>query len=116
MSAILLRKLTKKSTLKFGKYKDYTVEHLFGMKKQIDLTSIYFKLSNITFVDEILDELGITENFRIEKPSKNEELYKDFMMEKYGVKQKPNKKLQRMKKETVSYRKDFLTNLNHGHR
>ena|SRR6478752_3502373 len=115
MSVILLRKLTKKSLLKFGKYKDYTVEHLFGMKKQIDLTSIYFKLSNITFADEILDELGITEDYRIIKPSKNEQLYKEFMLFKYGVKQKPNKQLQKMRKETVSYRKDFLANMNHGH-
>lgn len=113
--SILLRKLTKKSTLNFGKYKDYTVGHLFGMKKEIDLTSIYFKLSTITFIDEILDELGITSEFRIEKPSKNEEMYKVFMFQKYGFKQKPNKQLQRMKKETLPYRKDFLTNKNHGH-
>jgi len=115
MSAILLRKLTKKSLLKFGKYKDYTVDHLFGMKKQIDLTSIYFKLSNITFTDDILDELGITDEYRILKPSKNVEIYKSFMLFKYGVKQKPNKKLQAMSRETMSYRKDFLTRSNHGH-
>ena len=77
MSSILLRKLTKKSTLNFGKFKDYTVEHLFGMKKQIELTSIYFKLSTITFTDDILDELGITEEFRIEKPSKKQNLHKN---------------------------------------
>lgn len=116
MSAILLRKLTKKSKLNFGKYKDYTVEHLFGMKKQIDLTSIYFKLSNITFMDEILNELDITEEYRIAKPSKNVQLYERFMLQKYGIKQKPNKKLQAMIKETVPYRKDFLTVYNHGHR
>lgn len=116
MSSILLRKLTKRSTLNFGKFKDYTVEHLFGMKKQIELTSIYFKLSTITFTDDILDELGITEEYRIQKPSKNVELYQDFMMMKYGKKQKPNKDLQRMRKETVSFRKDFLANMNHGHR
>jgi hypothetical protein len=113
--SVLLRKLTKKSTLNFGKFKDYTVEHLFGMKKQIELTSIYFKLSTITFTDDILDELGITEEWRIIKPSKNVELYQDFMSMKYGRKQKPNKQLQSMRKETTSYRKDFLTHLNHGH-
>lgn len=116
MSSILLRKLTKKSTLNFGKFKDYTVEHLFGMKKQIELISIYFKLSTITFTDDILDELGITKEYRIEKPSKNVELYQEFMIMKYGKKQKPNKDLQRMRKETVSYRKDFLQSLNHGYR
>ena len=116
MSSILLRKLTKKSTLNFGKFKDYTVEHLFGMKKQIELTSIYFKLSTITFTDDILDELGITEEYRISKPSKNVELYQEFMMMKYGKKQKPNKDLQRMSKETLPFKKGFLQSLNQGHR
>ena len=116
MSSILLRKLTKKSTLNFGKFKDYTVEHLFGMKKQIELTSIYFKLSKITFTDDILDELGITEEYRISKPSKNVELYQEFMMMKYGKKQKPNKDLQRMSKETLPFKKGFLQSLNQGYR
>jgi len=115
MSAILLRKLTKKSKLKFGTYKDYTVEHLFGMRKQIDLTSMYFNLSNITFMDDILEELGITSEFRIDKPSKNNELYKIFMLSKYGVKQAPNKTLQRMKVKTKPYTKGLLMTVNHGH-
>ena len=42
-------------------------------------------------IQVILDELGITEEYRIIKPSKNVELYQDFMMMKYGKKQKPNK-------------------------
>lgn len=115
MSAILLRKLTKKSKLKFGTYKDYTVEHLFGMRKQIDLTSMYFNLSNITFMDDILEELGITSEFKIVKPSKDNEMYKTFMLQKYGLKQKPNKCLQIMRTETKSYRKDLLMSVNHGH-
>jgi len=114
MASILLRKLTKKSTLNFGKYKDYTVNHLFGMKKQIELISIYFKLSTITFTDDILDELGITEEYRIEKPSKNMELYQDFMMMKYGLKKRPNKKLQKMSKETLPFKKGLLQSFNHG--
>jgi hypothetical protein len=114
MASILLRKLTKKSTLKFGKYKDYTVEHLIGMKLQKNLISIYFKLSTITFVDEILDELGITEQYRIEKPSTNTELYYKFLLEKYGEKKTPNKKLQKLIKETKPLKKGFLQSLNHG--
>lgn len=115
MSAILLRKLTRKSTLKFGKFKDYTVDHLFSMKKERELTAIYFKLSNISFMDDVLDDLGITIEYRIEKPSKNLELYSKFMEFRFGKRQKPNKKLQGMRKETQSFRKDFLTRLNHGH-
>lgn len=115
MSSILLRKLTKKSTLNFGKFKDYTVEHLFGMKKQIELTSIYFKLSTITFTDDILDELGITrEEYRISKPSKNVELYQEFMMMKYGKAKSQNKDLQRMSKETLPFKR-ILQSLNQGY-
>jgi len=116
MSATILRTLTVKSKLKFGKYKDYTVEHLFGMRKNLDLISIYFNLSNITFVDDILDELGITSEFRIEKPCKDNDMYKVFILEKYGKKQAPNKTLQKMSATTKAYRSDYLTRLNHGHK
>ena len=116
MDSISLRKLTKKSTLKFGKFKDCTVEHLFGMRKQIELTAIYFKLSKINFTDDILCELGITEEYKIKKPSKDLELYQKFMINKYGKKQKPNKKLQGMSKETLSFKKGFLQSVNQGHK
>jgi len=115
MSATILRTLTVKSKLKFGKYKDYTVEHIFGMRKQKTLISIYFNLSNITFMDDILDELGITEEFRIDKPSKDNELYKVFLLQIYGKKQAPNKTLQKMGATTKPYKRDYLTRLNHGH-
>jgi len=116
MSSILLRKLTKKSILKFGKFKDYTVGHLFGMKKQMELTSIYFNLSTITYTDDILDELGITEEYRIEKPSKNVELYEDFMMMKYGKKQKSSKESKQIKTRNLLFKKGLLQSINHGHR
>lgn len=112
MSSILLRKLTKKSTINFGKFKEYTVEHMFGMKKQIELTSMYFNLSTITFTDDILDELGITEEFRINKPAANRILYDEFIASKYGKKQAPNKDLQRLSKETKSFSKGYLQRMN----
>lgn len=115
MSATILRKLTKKSKLNFGKYKDYTVEHIFGMRKQKDLVSIYFNLSGITFMDDVLDELGITEEFRIDKPSKDNELYKVFLLQVYGKQMSPNKKLEAMKRESQVPRKSYLMHLNHGH-
>ena len=114
MSAIILRKLTKKSKLNFGTYRENTVEHLIGMRKQLDLISSYFKLSNITFVDEILDELGITEEFRIEKPSTNVELYQKFLAENYGKRYR-NKTLLKMRVETKPLSKKMLASINHGH-
>lgn len=114
MNTITLRKLTGKSTLNFGKYKDSTVDTLIGMKKNKNLVSIYFKLSKITFIDNILDQLGITEEYRIEKPGTNKTLFRKFAEENFGEKMKVNKKLERMRKENTSYRKDFLKNKNNG--
>ena len=68
----LLRKLTRKSMLKFGRYHDYTVQQILdtkGIKGLNTLTWYYYSAEAITFFDEILDELGITKAFRIEKPS-----------------------------------------------
>lgn len=72
--AILLRKLTLKSKIGFGVYQNETVEKVIGMQKNKVLRDIYFNNSNITFIDEILETIGITEEFRIKKPGKNKEL------------------------------------------
>ena len=40
------------------------------MNKHKELIKIYFGLSKINFIDEILDELGISEDMRIPKPGK----------------------------------------------
>jgi len=73
MATTLLRKLTWKSTLKFGRWPDATVQQLFdlGLKERSLLVWYYFNSSNITFMDEILDELKIDASIRIEKPSKD---------------------------------------------
>ncbi len=61
----LLRTLTRKSTLKYGYRHTQTVEQMLA-ERPYQLISNYYKLSAITFTDDILDELGITE--RIQKP------------------------------------------------
>ncbi len=114
MSSILLRVLTKKSTLNFGKYKDCTVEQFIGMKKQIALISMYFKLSTISFNEEILLELGITSDYRIQKPSTDEEKYKAFIQKFYGIKPPPRKDLLKMKKQTKTLTKLQLQAINHS--
>lgn len=72
--AILLRKLSRKSTLNFGQYADMTVQQVIDLHHHLILRWYYFNSSNITFFDDILDELSITEEYRIEKPGKNPEL------------------------------------------
>ena len=70
--SVNLRKLTRKSRLGFG-YRDIkhiTIQDILIMNKHKELIKIYFGLSKINFIDEILDELGISEDMRISKPGK----------------------------------------------
>mgnify|MGYP003384081360 CR=1 FL=1 len=70
--SVNMRKLARKSRLGFG-YEDIkhiTIQDILIMNKHKQLISIYFGLDKITFMDDILDELGITEDMRIEKPGK----------------------------------------------
>ena len=75
-SVVLLRKLTNKSIMNFGKYFDLTVQQCLDTKKRKYLRWVYFNCSNITFTDELLDELLIPVGYRFDKPSKNVELGK----------------------------------------
>ena len=43
------------------------------MNKHKELIKIYFGLGKINFTDDILEELGISEDMRIEKPGKIED-------------------------------------------
>ena len=112
--SILLRTLTKKSTLNFGKFKDCTVSHLIGMKKKKELISAYFKLSTINFNNEVLDELGITNEWRIEKPSTDKEKYISFLI--FAGYEKPfkDKALDKMKAKTKNLTKRQLQSINQG--
>jgi len=73
------RKMTRKSVIGFGKAFDRTVEDLIRIGKKRELCDIYFKCSHITFFDDILDEIGITEEWRIQKPGTNRERYVEFL-------------------------------------
>ena len=70
--SVNLRKLTRKARLGFGyqEIKNITIQDILIMNKHKELIKIYFGLDKITFMDDILDELGITEEMRIEKPGK----------------------------------------------
>ena len=70
--SVNMRKLTRKSRLGFGyqDIKNITIQDIMMMNKHKELINIYFGLDKITFMDDILDELGITEDMRIEKPGK----------------------------------------------
>jgi len=71
----LLRKLTEKSTLKFGQYHDVPIYNLLDLNRNTYLRWVYYNSSNITFMDNILFKIGILENEFIQKPGKNPEMY-----------------------------------------
>jgi len=73
MATTLLRTLTLKSVLKFGKDYDKTVNDLLAFKENIKLAWYYFNYSNISFTEDVLMEIGIGKEFRIDKPGKDPE-------------------------------------------
>lgn len=83
MTRVALRTLAEKSTLKFGKFKDLTVRQVIqlqGIKGIKYLRWIYYSASNISFNEELLKELGIHEEIKIQKPGKlKEDQIADFL-------------------------------------
>jgi hypothetical protein len=121
-SVVLLRKLTNKSVLNFGKYFDLTVQQILDTKKRKYLRWVYFNCSNITFTDELLDELLIPFDYRFDKPSKNIELgekldeklkesYSDAFKEKLKKKGKRLSEARAMKNELYGERITSKINL-----
>jgi len=78
-----LRTLTKKSKLNFGKHSELTVQRMLELHRHRELIKYYFTKSSINFMDDILDELKITEEYRIEKPSINWNAYNKFNENSY---------------------------------
>ncbi len=107
MDTILLRTLTRKSKLGFGKYADMPIQQIFDYNDKMYLRYIYLNLEGITFTDDILREIPIYENERIIKPGKNPEMtiIKDFELDgfKKYVYNKTTK--HRQKAKYTSYRK-----------
>ena len=67
----VLRTLTYKSKLNFGKHALLTIQELFNLKETNYLRWIYYNCDKINFMDDIIEKLKIV---KIEKPGKNPEL------------------------------------------
>ena len=114
---ILLRTLTRKSKLGFGKLRDVTIQHILDEKYygKLSLISAYFKLTTINFTDDILEELGIRAKYRIEKPSSNKNLYYKFLKENgYKRKLRTRDGANKMMKLNLGVSKSLLQGKNHG--
>ena len=109
-----LRILTRKSKLGFGKWKDYTVQELLDLSKPLVLISPYYKLTSINYQEDILTELKITEQYRIEKPSANKEMYYKFLNENGYELRSRVQGADKLKKQTKAFSPTQLQGMNHG--
>lgn len=73
----LLRKLTKKSVFSFGKYAGCYVGQVVDTDK-LYIGYIYYNVSGLSFTDDILAEVGITDKLAISKPSVDKDKFALF--------------------------------------
>ena len=116
MSTILLRTLTRKSKLGFWNFTHAhdTVQNLIDRNKHQDLIAAYYKLSKINFLDDILDELKITSEWRIEKPGSDKKLYYKFLEQSDFEKRTWKFSADKLKKQTKLPSRNKLMGKNHG--
>ncbi len=118
MSSVLLRTLTRKS--KFGVWKRLgTVQSELDHGGKRQLVAAYFKLTTINYVEDVLDELGITSEWRIEKPGANKELYYKFLKANGWSKELTSTKRRGGKADklinaNIGLSKSWLQSKNHG--
>ncbi len=74
MDVISKRILTPKSLIKFGMYKECTVQQIYDIHNISELIQMYCNLSKIDYNEEVLKMLHIPEDKRIKKPGKNPKL------------------------------------------
>lgn len=125
---VILRKLTRKSVLGFGKHADLTVGGLLKADRYSYLRWVYYNCSNITFMDNILDLISIPEEERITKPGKDVELFKELKGKRldscsewvnYLIKRKSKcrfkgERVARRKRENCYFSKNLMQARNHG--
>lgn len=81
---IQLRRLAMKSKMPGGKFKDRTVENLIESGHEWYLAFIYYRYEHLSFLDEILDRIGITEEHRIQKPGVDLEKLKQLRISQWA--------------------------------
>lgn len=105
------RKLTRLSRIGFGFYADRQVGNMMDCKKYVDLAQMYFNLSHITFFDDILDEIGITQEWRINKPGNDRQKGFEFAHAVYPdemVKRKQNKEQHNYQESKAALKQIFI--------
>jgi len=83
MAIPILRIMTLKSLLGSGKYKDYTIEKLIALGREEAILKAYFVITNVSFNQEVLDLLKLTEEYQITKPGSKWERFKPVLADLY---------------------------------
>lgn len=83
MDIVRLRTMAEKSTFDFGRYEGVSVGQVLGLDKSY-IAYVYYHYANISFLPEILEQVGITEDLRLNKPAKDVELMKKYNRRMYG--------------------------------
>ena len=128
---VLKRVLTRKSILNFGyaDYRDLSVQMILDLSRHNVLINAYFNLEKIDFTQDILDELGITSEFKMVKPNKDRELGKLFYKKRndnysgeerikyWSIRNSIRKdSVIRKNSSRIGGRAEFLRSKNHGNR
>lgn len=74
----LLRTMARKSVFNFGEHEGRTVQQVLDLKHYRRLRWYYYNCSKVSFLNDILEEIGITEEWRISKPGKDPEKGRDL--------------------------------------
>ena len=132
MDIILLRTLSRKSSLGFGQYSNMTIHQIINIHKTGYLRWVYYNFEGITFTDDILNEIYVREKDKIKKPGKNPELHTETTFKKFSSlkrndpayfkivsKERKNRKQKLIRKEMSRkkecFSKSILQSKNHGH-
>jgi hypothetical protein len=78
-SAPLLRIMTLKSKLNFGKYENLTIQEIINLRHTQYLRYVYYSFEGLSFNEEVLKLIGVINEFndnRITKPGVDLELHK----------------------------------------
>lgn len=128
MDIIRLRTLTRKSVLGFGYEGDLPIQMLLNRHRAGYLRWVYFNSSNLSFTDDILDELKVDPEFRIQKPGVqrdfheklNHKLYDHFALSTIeAIKRKSDhaikgRAISALKRQCFT--KDYMQATNQGHK
>ena len=75
---VLLRTLARKSIITGGRCEGLAVQDVINMGDIYYLAYSYYRYSMISFLDDILDEIGITEDLRINKPGSDVSMHEEW--------------------------------------